>query len=71
MGYAQMTWQPYLVQFQCDHCMRLIPKSEPIRFVPKEGGRGVYHFCITKPCHQEFLTAQELEYVACIGGEYD
>ena len=64
-------YQASYQSFTCDHCMRLIPKSEPIRFVPKEGGRGAYHFCLTKPCHQEFEIAQELEKVACIGGQYD
>lgn len=63
-------WQKYHNAYSCDNCLKIIPKSQPVRFAD---GR---HFC--KPeCYRAYLDQKEedqrsdeaFEHIAVLGDD--
>jgi len=68
-GSTRATTTTRLQQFSCDHCERMIPRSEPVQIVSRPG-EPIMHFC--KPTeHSDCKRAEELQYIADLGGMYD
>ena len=55
--------------YSCDFCERMIPRSEPVQVVTRPH-EPILHFC--KPSERgDCKKAEELQYVADLGGMYD